>query len=294
MAYFVLFMAALFYSGQIIFSKNYQLKSGSGFVQSIWFLLLISVSTIPIFLPLNAGDLSFEKNAILYAAIFAFVVVFSTIAFISAYSIGKITVVTMYTLIGSAIIPFIYGILFLHEEINLIKILAVLLMCLSFFPSALFSKDNLGQKFSLKYILLCIVCFLTNGIASLMLKLNQLAKGGNINFIILSSLILIVTCSVILLFMKLKRRNEKLLSSAMFNRKSLFFGLGFSLFNGSAALLSMTAAAELGSSVQFPILSGSQLILSGFVGYLFFKEKITRAEILGIMLALFSIILFVI
>ncbi|MBC8544526.1 EamA family transporter [Bianquea renquensis] len=282
------------YSLQNIFVKDYQNRCGVGIVQSLWFMAVKSLFTIILFWALNRFTLHVTGPTALFSFLFSVSAIFSDWGLIAAMELGKMAMVSMYSLIGSALIPFFYGACFLGEDLSIVKVVAIVLMCLSFVPSVYGSKNNgtaLSKKARIRFIALCIICFVGNGFCALVLKLNQIAVGasGANDFMILMALMTLPICLVALLLMK---RQKPWIPAQARTGRSVGCALGLCVFNGTASVLSMFAAKTLPSSIQFPIISGGQLILISLWGWIFFKEKITKQEALGILLALAAMIFF--
>ena len=84
-------------------------------------------------------------------------------------SMGSMTVYTVFLMLGGAVVPYVYGIVFLGETVNIQKVLALLLVI---FAVSLNLFDEKGKKQSVKFILLCIAVFFLNGGTSVVSKLH--------------------------------------------------------------------------------------------------------------------------
>lgn len=172
----------VWYSVQNIFVKDYQNRCGVGIVQSLWFTAIKSIFTVILFWALNCFTLYVTGPTALFSFLFSVGAIFSVWGLIAAMVLGKMARVSMYALIGSALVPFFYGACFLGEDLSTVKAVAILLMCLSFFPSVYAPKNNrtaLPKKARIRFIVLCIICFVSNGFCSLFLKLNQITAGAS-------------------------------------------------------------------------------------------------------------------
>ena len=286
------------YSVQNIFVKDYQKRCGVGLAQSLWFTIMQSVFTIALFWAVNRFTLRITGPTALFSFLFSVSAIFSTWGSISAMELGKIATVSMYVLIGSALVPFLFGVCFLGEEMSIAKAAAILLMCVSFIPSAYVPKDKrtvLSRKNRVRFILLCAVCFVSNGVCALFLKLNQITAGasGANDFLILMAMMTVPICFIAMPILVKKRSDQRRVPAESKSVRSLGCALGLCVFNGTASVLSMFAAKTLPSSIQFPVISGGQLVLISLLGWIFFKEMITRLELIGILLALGAMALFI-
>ena len=91
------------YSLQNIFVKDYQNRCGVGIVQSLWFMAVKSLFTIILFWALNRFTLHVTGPTALFSFLFSVSAIFSDWGLIAAMELGKMAMVSMYSLIGRCV-----------------------------------------------------------------------------------------------------------------------------------------------------------------------------------------------
>lgn len=184
----------------------------------------------------------------------------------------------------SVIIPVTAGLfLYKEESISILKMIGVGVTFIAFYLT-LFKKQETG--ISLKYLILPALLLIATGFNDSMLKFTHYHFSGKSDILFISSIFLIsfVFGSVFLLF-RIFYRNEKL------KIKNLLAGTILGILNFAATFFFFISLGEFQSNVYFPIFNVSIVVLSAFVGFLIFSEKLTKANHLGILLAVVAIIL---
>ena len=74
----------------------------------------------------------------------------------------------------------------------------------------------------------------------------------------------------------------------------LALAAGYAVCNAMGNIFSLQCAVTMDSSIQFPILSGVVIFMTAVFGWLFFREKIGKSNLLSLALTLVGIGLFMI
>ena len=111
-----LLCACTFFALQFVFQKMFEKHTAKGLAVCLWNLLVCSTVSM-VFLVLKMGTLSVTVNnsALIYVVLYAAGVVLGTVVTIAAMSSGNVGMVGTYSLAGGMIVPYLYGILVLHE-----------------------------------------------------------------------------------------------------------------------------------------------------------------------------------
>ena len=317
-AYLWIFVAALFFSSQFVFSKLFQQRSDGSMQANLWMVLLHSVWVLALF---GLGGFSSAPSwqAILFALCFGISDVACTVASVAAYSRGKLVTVTLYCMIGGQAVPFIYGLLFTGARPTWLACLGFALTVLSCLPNVLDGlmtpeKDVPAQSKSRRehivFLLLCLVVFLGNGFVSVFSDANAKSPAGapSTDFLVLCSLWMLLFGAALLLWqMRLHRGEKKSAFDTVFaglkcpkGWRSLLVVAAIvgihTVLNSMGNIFSLRAAAVPGmqSSVQFPVLNALIMVLTMLIGRVIFKEKITRRDVLSLVLLVAGILLFMI
>ena len=232
-----------------------------------------------------SGSIQNDSSEWIYIAIFTgvlFISMFNVIA-ITTQKIG-VSVATVSTKV-SLIIPVIFAIYLYDDSMNMLKVVGITLSLLS--VGLTFYKPKSQGVISREMIALPIILFVGTGLLDTLLKYTQervisaedfnmfsfilFAVAGLIGFIVAAFNIIIY-----------KRK---------FSIKSVYAGmlLGLPNYGSIYFLLQTFEHSGMDSSVIFPINNISIVVLSVLAAILFFKEKVSKANAAGILLALLSI-----
>ena len=252
-----------------------------GYSTTFWYLVLQAIFVVPL------SFLFFDQLRNITLAIFILNVVLGVmgtaglIAFYEGLRIGNSALVG--TIAGAfAALVVVFSVIFLNEKISLIQLILIILIFTGILMSTLDFKDlknkavwgNRGTVFAL-------IAMLLWGIYWTFIKIPIQTMGW-----FWPGMISILTFPIVLLFMRIKRiglehPNKKgALRSLVMN--ALLLGIGAWSFN---------FAIEQGlTSIVAPI-AGSYPTLFVVLAFLFFKDPITRQQILGIITTLVGIVL---
>lgn len=289
-AYFILAVSIILYSFQSISLKAYQKEAGQKIRQSLLLMFIANILMAVIFLCVNKFRLKFGIYTAVFGLIFAILNIGTNISFIKAIGAGSVSVATLFLLLGSVILPFIYGVGFLNEKLNMLKIIAVLILCLSFVP--LLFEDKIKKISNWKYYIFCILSFCGNGLISVTEKMQQLYNNGNeiIEFLVFSSICTAVISAVIIIISKItNNKDTKLYISGKSLTSTACYGLCTG--GGNLLLLYVLSLKKIPVSIQFPLVSGGIVILTSVLASLIYKDYLSKYRIGCLLLGVLSIIL---
>lgn len=186
----------------------------------------------------------------------------------------------------SVIIPITLGVILYHENLNLIKIFGIALALVAVYFT---SKKESGEVQQTTNLVFPILVFIGAGTIDASLKYLQTFHVATNQIGLFSTITFFCAFSVgilILLFLTLKGKIK-------FSGRNILGGIALGLPNYFSLyfLVKMLEAKAFESATLFTIHNISIVIVSTFVGILFFKEKISKRNALGIGLALFSLYL---
>lgn len=295
-----------------LFQKNYDSRftilmpyiSGLGFFAMLFFLCL------------NGFSLQFNLFTFFMALAMS---VFISIMHILAVVImkhGKVSVFSTFLMLGSMLLPFIIGVIFLNENLTVARIIGFIILVISLFIPVI-EKIKLDKtKQSKWFFALCAIAFTVNGAATTISKLHQINPNAlpTYNFLIwtylFSAVIPLILLGGYLLLKKFNLLNKTGVSDTAIafddtqntNKvcilKSKRFWLAVlitaltSITTGVGYLLQLWGAITVDASVLYPMVTGGTIITSTIIGRILYKEKITKLTLLGILLTLGGTILF--
>lgn len=191
--------------------------------------------------------------------------------------------------------PVLFSVLILKDAITLIKITGIVLALVALYVSS-YSKSASGVT-NKQYIFLPVLVFFGSGLIDVGLnaaKAFYIRTGQDSEMFTTSAFAIafvIGFCIIMInLFRYIKTKNYIL---PFLEVKSIAGGILLGIPNYFSIFFIIKALeAEIVSSAQlFPILNISNVILSALTGYLFFKEKLSSRNMIGILIALLAIVL---
>ena len=171
-----------------------------------------------------------------------------------------------------------------NEEISWIKIVGFMLAIIGIYLSATKKKQ---LSFDKKYIWLILIVFVGQGIADTIFNHAQQTVVGDedkgLFFMVL--LFTAAISGIIILIGKSFQQKQRL------QVKNLVGGIALGLPNFASLIFFFNALESSGleASQVFPVISMGVVIVSAIVGLIFFREKLTSANWLGIGFAVLSI-----
>lgn len=295
MDYIFLFTAVFCFSGQFAFTKLYQTKSGTEIFPSLIFSLLSGVFSLILFAVLCGFTISFNWFSFLMAAGKMLSVVIYTIISFKMMSMGGVAIYTMFVMLGGMIVPFLYGIIFLDEQITLMKVIGMVLLLVSLIVPEI--KKEKGEKQNSKwFLLLGILVFFANGAVGVFTKVHQISEYAisSVEFSFWASLINVIAVFALVLGVSMLKKDKALILNEVKNAMPKWWIiLLFALASQGGALFELIAAKTIDSVILFPVTSGGTIVVSAIFGSLFFKEKPNKLVIISLAITLFATVLFV-
>ena len=186
----------------------------------------------------------------------------------------------------SVIIPIILGVILYNETLGMIKILGILLALIAVYFT---SKKETGEIQQASNLVFPILVFIGAGTIDSSLKYLQTFLVPSNQIGLFSSVTFFCAFSVgilILVFLSLKGKIK-------FAGRNILGGIALGLPNFFSLyyLVKMLEAKAFESATLFTIHNIAIVLVSTFVGILFFKEKISMRNAIGIGLALFALFL---
>lgn len=289
MYYAFLTVSALLISCQFIFLKLFQKEVGATVFGAILFSLFIGFFQGLFVLILNGFRLHFTLYSALMALLFAACAIAANTLGIKVMSLGRMSIYTLFMMLGGMVIPFLWGVLFLGEKLKPIYLLAlVLLVAALSFP--VIERKNGEKKSSALFLVLCCILFCANGAISTVSKLHQInaSSVGTRDYILLID---IAEFFLALILLPIFKKNNSPIAIIK-KKKPLLYGMGFTGVSTTASLLQFYSEKFVNASILFPILTGGTIVFSAFTALLFFHEKINKYAAASIVFAFTATLLF--
>ena len=206
---------------------------------------------------------------------------------IKAGSLGSYAFLNMMLLFGGLLVPLFYAVLFVEgESLSLWQVFAIGLMLVAFVLMNV--KDIRLKGTKPAYYLFCLLLFLCNGFYGTLLKMQSVHHPEQKDAMVVISYALMGVIALLQLGVKERGATPKAFKLG----KKAVLPLVLSLASSALAINVLTwVMALVDTATLFTVDNGGVLVLAAAYSYLIFKEKPNLPKLLGMVLAVISIII---
>jgi len=266
---------------QNVAKKSYNLRVAGGVYS---FAAGSALAAVMVFLITSAGNLTFTADTVGWAAAFAAAYSISVISSINAIRLGPLSLTSL-IISCSLIIPTLFGLIFLDEEVSKWMVAGIMLLLVTLVLVNI-EKKTAERRITLKWGICVLLAFIGNGACSTVQKFQQIASGGRYKDEMMI-LALMVVITVMVLLAGLTERKQ-----AFAHLKS---GIGYFTLcgaaNGVVNYLVMVLSNRMPASVMFPVISAGGVVLAALIAIFIYKEKLQPQQWLGMLSGILAIIL---
>lgn len=192
----------------------------------------------------------------------------------------------------SLVIPVIFAFLHYHETLTFIKGVGILLAMLAVVLTNIKTKKAKAirkkEKRNWFIWLLPIILFSISGFVEVVLQYLQRSYFDASNAAQLPFTILLFGTSAIIGLIVLVMNYVR--TRTVINYQSILGGIALGIPNLGSIYFLLKVLGEMQGSVVFPINNVAVIVLVGVIAFFVFKEKLTKINILGIILAVLAIL----
>ena len=275
----LLLTIVVFVSVQQVTKKAYNLKVSGG---AMSYSAASCVAALVVFLIISGGKLTFSTEFLPYSLLFALSYSVTVVTGMLAILVGPLSLTCLVTSF-SLIVPTLYGIFVLQEPVSTNLFIGLGLLAAAL---VLINLEEKGEKkITLKWAIYVILAFVGNGMCSTVQKVQQIQLAGQYKseFMIVALVISAVAMGIFALCTE-KRQILPNLKTGFW----LYVICG--LANGGANFLVIFLSSRMAASVMFPVISAGGIVLTFLISLFFYKEKLSKWQILGSALGLVSVI----
>ena len=209
---------------------------------------------------------------------------------------GHMALYMLFLMSGGMVLPALWGWLFLDEDILPLRVIGVAVILISI---ALTNRGS--SRPDAKMILACVAVFVLNGFVSVFSKLHQIeAVFYTVNtecyalYGTLASLLMSLGLRAVLAGGTPKEKTPTPSEKRSWKMLVLpiLIVVAYSVFGSLSSLLQLWGAKDLPASLLYPMITGGSVVLTSLFAFLFFKERPSRAEWVGIALCFCGTLLF--
>lgn len=263
-----------------ISSKEYNRRTDKG---AFTFVAVRVVFALLFFVFSMRGAFQIDRPSVWYAVAFAICFALANLTSFLALKSGPFSLTMLFTSY-SLLIPTGYGIFILDEQVTWFLIGGLVLLVISIFLSN-YEKKGDEKKITLKWVIFVVLNLLTNGGGTTIQKVQQDMTGG-----LYKNEFMIVALSVSALFLfaiALVTERKDILHSI---RKGTLFSAIGGLATGALNLFVMVLAGKMPASIMYPVISAGSIILPTIVALTFYKEKLSKIQLVGVAVGILSVV----
>ena len=262
-----------------VFSKTYNKRTGN---KGAFIFCAISCIAGCLYFLLSAGKLQFDIAVLPYTLMFAAAFATAILSEYMAFQTGPLSLSAL-ALSYSLIIPTLFGVVYYHEKTSVFFFIGIVVMVISIFLVTL-AKDE--KKISLKWAVFAGLAFLGNGICSTVQNVQQrVFEGAYKNELMIMALAII---AVVVLIVALRFERGTIKECV---KKGAILAVVKGASNGFMNFLVMVLSLRMAASLMYPMISVGSVLLSTAIAAVFFKERLSLSQNIGLGLGLCAIVL---
>lgn len=293
-AFLFLLLYVLFSGGQMILNKCYQTRVRMTVSSYMLYLIVMGSVAALLFFLMSGCDTTVDRALFVYSGTAAFVVIGSTLVVLLGMAHMNLAAVTVTQNAGMLVIPSLYGVLFLHEQLSPLRIVGTGLVIAAFLVTYLgdsFSSKD-GKATDLVGKLICPVLFLTSGVGNIVHKAFLLSGSAASNEAYLSWLNIFMVPMVITAFFLLMRKRKQTIRqfTAGIGMRNYLFVCAGSVVGCVGMVCSMRAMAGMEISIYSPLYSAMYMIFLICVSRFVFHETISWQNLISVLLGIAAVI----
>ena len=283
----LLILAAVLLAADFLIAGMYQKREGHSPEKVFRFNFFIGLFSLVIFFFINGCRIEFNPFSGIMALTMTVLCILYTLIGFRVLAAGGTAYYTFFLMTGGMTVPYIWGLIFLGESFSWLRLVGLLLIAGA---ALLIYADK--KRLSPKIMLLCIVIFFLNGFVSVVSKEHQInvQAVSSSAFIILTALVKVVLSGVVLLYFRFKKGTQQ--TKQPLSPKSFLLLAASALISGLSYLLQLNGAANLPATVVYPVITGGSIVFTAAAGWIFLKEKPTKALIFGVLVCFIGTCLF--
>lgn len=289
-SYLMILLADILLSAGSVCSKKYQQWRGVSSKAAYFSIVVSGFMCIVLFLGMNNFKLSITPFSLIMACAMNILVIVYSLLGRFIIKNGTLALYSLFLMAGGMVVPYVWGLLFLDEKFSVLRTIGLVLIIFAVSISNKFEK-----KTNFKFILLCFSVFLLNGFVSVVSKEHQIATNyqivGTNDFILLGAIFRTVIMGIFFLFYIKKHEPTFDDSKVKIGKVILLLALSTILSNGASFLL-LQGAKNVPATVLYPFNTGGTIICTALFGVLVYKEKLSKNEIIGIIICFIGTLMF--
>ena len=278
-AYILIIIADILLTITLITQKSFQQRAGTSLDAALVYNSLMGVFSTIMFLLINRFTINISAYSVILGTLYTLIMVLYIFIGFEVMKSGNVSTYTMFLLSGGMIVPYIWGIVFLKEEVTLLRTVGLIMILI-----AIVASNYNKTKMNIKHIILCLAVFILNGMNCVISKVHQISEAGRwvsaSDFAFIIMIVKAILCSIVVVVRK--SANCFKTGVRLSVRTIVPIVLISALSDGISYVLQLVVASSLPATILYPFVTGGAVVLTAFAGSVLLKEKLSLSQWIGI------------
>lgn len=281
--YLLLFLSILLATANNLLLHGYNNRQLRGIGDILLFNSLVSCVWTVILLALN-GFSPISGTTLLWGLLYGSTIAMFLLCKMQALASGPASI-TAFVGCSSLLVSTAVGIIAFQEKISPLQIIGTILLITALFLSI----SPKAEKAKRSWKLWCMLFFLCSGAVGIIFKFHQASENAaQVNGMML---VASITSAVAFALTSVIVSNKQLHGSPKIPQCAVVFILCCGIASCGYNRLNISLTGLLPSIVFFPTFNGSVILLTSLLSAIFFKEKLKKAQLIGLILGVFALML---
>ncbi len=283
MRYAIVAVLCMLATAKVTLQSNFSKKHVNNIADATFFNGLVFIFSALLF-AVNIPGAPF--GVWLYAAVFAAFTVMFQLSYTEALKYGSVSITVMMTNL-SMIIPTLFSFFVYGESLSVFRAIGIVLTLLTFVIGTRFSSNE--DKSKKKWLIFAIIAVLANGGLGITQKVFGYTQYKSFNkaFVACAYIVAAVLTAIVYLVLYVSRTRKTGKLNWMTLVVTALIGVILAVFQ----MVNTYAIATIDGTFLFPAYSGCTLICSTLVGVALFKDRITRRQVISLVLSIAATVL---
>ena len=284
MNYLLLAICVLLFGVQSLLHKQYAVKSHDPLSVYVFNLFGCGASTLTLAAVILISGVPFQVHipTVICGTIFGLGFIGATTALNISIESGSMSLTNL-IMNFSVVMPTIWSVCFLGERFQLMTGIGFVLLVLSLW---MFNYKNETLEVNRKWLIWVTVLFITNGGCAVLMKMHQVWYPGQYRNEYM--FIGFAVTTVFNFFYVLLNKNKKKKKNAI--KQSVLFAVPEGIGNALTNLIVMILAVLIPSTIEYPVVSAGSIVCAFIWAVFIYREKMTKLQTVGFLVAVASII----
>lgn len=293
LGYYLIFVAAtlLTQANSVYIYKKYQLTAGTSLPASVLYMIIngiVSAIVPGIVILCTGGRLECTPYSMIFATATVICSAVNVILQFKAYEKGQIAIVNIMVTLGGIIVPSLWGVIFLKEELSAKNLVGIVIMLCA----VVLIMGKKGEKWNRRLIWMYLVMVLCSCFVTMLGKQHQVeavhATVDTLSYSVWVGVIRAMLFAMLIPYI-IRKRGRSVLH---FSKAPVAYATASSVIGGSCYIVTLFTAAVLPVVITSPMGTGIGILMSSFLPWITYHEKLEKKQLAGVLLSFAGVLIY--